>query len=38
MFVTLFRGKTAFVLKVVAVALISALLLTLTQSAFAQEQ
>lgn len=38
MLVTLFRGKKAFVVKAIVVALVSALLLTLTQSAFAQKQ
>lgn len=38
MLITLFRGKIAFVIKAIVVALVSALLLTLTQSAFAQKQ
>lgn len=38
MLITLFRGKIAFAFKAITLALVSALLLTLTQSAFAQEQ
>lgn len=38
MLVTLFRGRVALALKVVTLAIITALLLTVTQSAFAQRQ
>ncbi len=38
MLTTFFRGKVAFALKATVLALVTALLLTLTQSAFAQKQ
>jgi arabinogalactan oligomer/maltooligosaccharide transport system permease protein len=38
MLITLMRGKFAFVLKAISLALVTAVLLTLTQSSFAQKQ